>query len=318
MNSFLKFFDVRQSPVVKLFGWMFKSRILRIALLLFVAVFLFLGLWAFWYEPDSLTVKNYQLKIAGWNAAHNNFKIVAISDLHGGGRFITEAKIRRVVELANAQEADLIVFLGDYVSQTWLDKSKLNMPPEMIADNLRGLKARHGVYGVMGNHDAWFSDAHIRRELERAGIRILENEAVRIEANGQPLRVIGLPDVLKAHDWIKYSVDARAALEKIPNEGKVIALTHSPDTFPLTAATEMLSISPDYVMMLCGHTHGGQVRLPFVGTPVVPTNYGQKYVRGEIIEYGIHLFITPGIGTSIYPVRFGVPPEISVLTVSSE
>jgi len=289
--------------------------VIKIVLLCAFVILLFLGAWAFWYEPSSLTVKNYNLKIANWNPAHNNFKIVAISDLHGGSSFITEAKIRLVVEKANEQNADLIVFLGDYVSQQRFDRSKLKMPVETIADNLRGLKARYGVFGILGNHDAWFSDAIITRELGRAGIRILENEAVRIEANGAPLRVIGLPDALKAPDWMKYTIDAQAALAKIPNEGKIVALTHSPDTFPLTINN--LSISPDYAMMLCGHTHGGQVRLPFLGTPVVPSGYGQKYVRGEIIESGVHLFITTGIGTSIFPVRFGVPPEISVLTISN-
>ena len=289
--------------------------VIKIVLLCAFVILLFLGAWAFWYEPSSLTVKNYNLKIANWNPAHNNFKIVAISDLHGGSSFITEAKIRLVVEKANEQNADLIVFLGDYVSQQRVDRSKLKMPVETIADNLRGLKARYGVFGILGNHDAWFSDAIITRELGRAGIRILENEAVRIEANGAPLRVIGLPDALKAPDWMKYTIDAQAALAKIPNEGKIVALTHSPDTFPLTINN--LSISPDYAMMLCGHTHGGQVRLPFLGTPVVPSGYGQKYVRGEIIESGVHLFITTGIGTSIFPVRFGVPPEISVLTISN-
>jgi predicted MPP superfamily phosphohydrolase len=293
------------------------GRFLKISFLILAPVFVFLGAWAFWYEPSSLTVKNYDLKIQEWQAAHNNFKIVTISDVHGGSNFVDDNKIRQVVEKANEQNADLIVLLGDYVSQQRFDHLQLNMPMQNISDNLRGLQANFGVYAVLGNHDALYSDARVRTELERAGIRVLENEAIKINVNKQDLILLGLPDVLKvnASGWEKYCADARSALAKLNAKGGVIVLTHSPDIFPFVSKTDL--VSPDLRLVLAGHTHGGQVRFPFVGSLVVPSSYGQKYALGHVTEDGKNLFVTPGIGTSIFPVRFRVPPEVSVLTISN-
>lgn len=307
-----KFFDIRRSPFLKLmFVWM-KNRLVFALSLLLVAVGVWLAGWAFWYEPDSLTVKNYDIKISDFPAAFNNFKIVVISDIHGGSNFITEAKIRKVVELANAQNPDLIILLGDYVSQQPFNHKALKMPMEIIADNLRGLQARQGVYAVLGNHDGWYDDAVVRRELERVGYRVLENEAVAIEQNGANFRLLGLKDALRFKDWNDYSVQAKKVLEKTKLTGKIIVLEHNPDAIPA-----FLSGFPppnDLSLILAGHTHGGQVNLPLIGAPIVPAN--KKYTIGLIEEMGVQIFVTPGIGTSIIPIRFRVPPEISVLTLN--
>jgi uncharacterized protein len=97
-------------------------------------------------------------------------------------------------------------------------------------------------------------------------------------------------------------------LRQITDHVPVIAVTHNPDLFPAIPSRIALTIA--------GHTHGGQVALPLIGRPIVPSKFGQRYAIGHIIEEGKHLFVTPGIGTSIFPVRFGVPPEISLLTIN--
>ena len=292
-----------------------RRKILTISVFLF-SVFLFLSLWALWYEPSSLIVKNYDLKIADWNPAHDNLKIVAISDIHGGSNFIDEEKIKKVAALANEQNPDLIVLLGDFVSERFFKPRELKMPMSAIADSLAGLKAKHGVFAVIGNHDLEYGDKTVKAEMERVGIRVLDAESVTLNINGENLTVVGLPEYLKYNNPQKYSDDSHAALAGSDADANILGLVHNPDTINLV--TKQYSISPNLRLILAGHTHGGQVRLPVIGSIIVPSNYGQKYALGETVENGVALFVTTGVGTSIFPVRFRVLPEISVLWVSGK
>ncbi|MGI8493965.1 MAG: metallophosphoesterase [Pyrinomonadaceae bacterium] len=290
----------------------FKYSILAIMLLGAAAL-----MWGFLLEPNLLLVNNYDLKIKNWNPALNNFKIVAIGDIHAGSNFINERKIRRIVAEANAQDADVIVLLGDYVSESLIDHSKLNMPVETIAENLKGLRARYGVFAVMGNHDGYFNIPEIRKSLTDEGYKVLENEAVSIEKNGQKLRIVGLPDLLSTNTPDNGIPNAKAGLDRLENkEGNIIVLAHNPDD--IASVTGSVYLSPDLVLFLAAHTHGGQVRVPFFGALIVPTQMGRKYAAGHFVYEGIDCFVTMGIGTSILPVRFAAPPEISVLNISSQ
>lgn len=260
-------------------------------------------LWGFVIEPNRLVINETTITLPNLPPAMDKLKIVAISDVHGGSSFMTESRIQKIVEMANQQQPDLIVLLGDFVSQQRANRDLLKMDSETIAKNLKGLKAKHGVYAVLGNHDWWFNGNKVQKDLEANGIRVLENDVALITVNNQIFWLWGIPDF-----WTRF-MDFGPAFKKMDKLAPIIAITHNPDVFP---------ILPDRVsFMIAGHTHGGQVSIPFIGSPIVPSRYGQRYVKGHIVENNKHLFVTTGVGTSGLPVRFRVPPEIVVLTLSS-
>ena len=227
---------------------------------------------------------------------------MALSDIHAGAPHVDRAALGRVVALTNAQDADLVVLLGDYVIQDVVGGRFI--PPEETAHVLSGLRARHGVVSVLGNHDWWLDGPRVRRAFAAAGLRPLENKAVQVVKSPVGLWVAGLADL-----WTR-QVDLDAALRLVPADAPVLLLTHSPDVFPQVPARVSLT--------LAGHTHGGQVAFPLFGAPIVPSAHGQRYAQGLIEEGGRPLIVTPGIGTSILPVRFRVPPEVSVVILEAE
>lgn len=288
-------------------------------LLVLAAAFLLALAYAYFIEPNRLVINQQTLIIQGWDPALDGFKIVAIGDIHGGSNAVTEENIREIVAKANEQNADLIVLLGDYVSQRnyWsaLGDRNLKMPLHTVAENLAGLKAKYGVIAVMGNHDDWYGNGEVAMELNAIGYTVLDDTISTIDRDGRKLRILGLRDQLHVGNWRSYTDHLKQVIDKDGGSGDIVVLEHSPDVLPII--TGELSISPDLKLMLAAHTHGGQVWLPLIGTPIVPSSYGQKYSYGHIQENGVDMFVTSGIGTSILPIRFMMPPEIAVLTLHS-
>lgn len=283
----------------------------------FVLLIFALAVWAFYLEPSSLVVNRYPLALQKWSNPSHQLKIAAIADLHAGSNFIDEAKIRKVVELTNEQEPDVIVLLGDYLSPYIFERASVKMPPEEVFRNLAGLKAKYGVFAVIGNHDNDFGRKRVRAGIEAAGYTVLEDELRTIEKDGKRTTFLGTKDALTAGNaWRKISDGLKSLLKNSGEIGDLIVLTHNPDAFAYL--TGDLSISDNFSLLVAGHTHGGQCRFPVIGAPIVPSEYGQKYAAGHVHDHGIDIFVSTGIGTSMLPVRFGVTPEITVLELSGK
>ena len=260
-----------------------------------------LGLWAFWLEPASLYNENYEIQLANWPAQCDGMRVAVLADLHVGSPFNGLDKLARIVDLTVAAKPELILLAGDYVIHGVLGGTKVS--PEEIAKDLGVLAAPLGVFAVLGNHDWWDDAPRIQRALESVGIAILEDSSVLVKRGDCAFRLVGLSDYWEGPR------NYRGALKATPAGLPTIALTHNPDAFP--------EISQPVDLMIAAHTHGGQVHLPLLGRPIVPSKYGSRYAAGHIVENGRHLFVSSGLGTSIIPVRFLVPPEVSVLTIRS-
>ena len=259
------------------------------------------GSWAFWLEPASLVVVEERVSLP-W-AARGPLRIAILTDLHVGSPFNGITKLRRIVDRTNAARPDVVCILGDLVIQGVIGGRFV--APEEIAAELKRLTAPAGVVAVLGNHDAWLDHARVRAALESNGIRVLEEMAARRHTPAGPFWIAGISDL-----WTG-THDIATALAAVSRDGApIILLTHNPDVFPLVPHSVSLT--------LAGHTHGGQVRLPFIGTPIVPSKFGERFAAGHIVEGGRHLFVATGLGTSILPVRFRVPPAVTLLTVWPE
>lgn len=286
---------------------MMNKKINNIYLIIFFCFLAAIGIWSTLIEPNQLVVKNVNLTIPKWDKANSNLKIVVISDIHAGSSFIGIKKIRKIVEITNSQKPDVVLILGDYMIHGKLTNKILKnftpIKPELIANELGKIKSKYGIISILGNHDYWYNATEVANSLKKNNITVLENNSIKIHTP-KSFWVSGLTDLIAANPNIQKT------LKPIKDDAPVIMLSHSPDMFPLIPSRISLT--------LAGHTHGGQVTLPILGSLIVPSMYGQHYAKGHIIENRRHIYIDSGIGTSILPVRLGNPPDITVLKLKGD
>lgn len=273
---------------------------------------------AFAVEPAfMLDVTRYKLAIKGWPKGLR-LKIAAIADIHACDPLMSEARIRAIATLANSLQPDLIVLLGDF--NAGHDFVTGAVYPEQWARALSVLQAPLGAWGVLGNHDWWHgpllnmpSDggAGVRRGMHLAGIEVMENRAVRLVHQGQPFWLLGLADQM-AHfirpGWTEGADDLPGTVAQVKDDAPAILLAHEPYVFR--------RVPQRIALTLCGHTHGGQVNLPFLHRRWWRDGFtGYDSIYGHTEIDGRHLVISGGLGESFLPVRFLRPPEINEIWV---
>lgn len=267
------------------------------------------GGYAFAVEPGFLLrLQPYALTPPAWPSGLR-LRIAAIADLHAGEPYMPLKRIEHIVAAANDLKADLIVLLGDYVAGPGVRIR--NVPSQLWARALSRLEAPLGVHAILGNADWWDGAVTCRRALGRAGIPILENDAVRLVHDGHGFWLAGLGDQIT---FIEDGEDERpvadldATLAALRTDEPAILLAHEPKIFA--------GLTDRFALTLAGHTHGGQIR--FLGwSPISADSYGNRYAYGHVVEDGRHLIISGGLGLSKLPVRLGVPPEIVLVELGA-
>ena len=263
-------------------------------------------LYATQVEPRWIEVVRLAVPLPGLSEALDGFTIAQLSDLHLGP-YVPLDHVRRSVDITNDLGADLIVLTGDFVYGSARYSAA-------CAEQLARLEARYGVYAVLGNHDMWTSPRQVTESLIEAGITVLRDDRQLLEVGSAHLWLLGVKDTgyagrswgdLQAM-WQEGSEALAASMEEIPADEPRLLLVHNPDF------VEMLP-EGRIDLALCGHTHGGQVRLPFWGAPVVPSCFGEKYASGLVEAPTTRVYVNRGIGLIPPPVRFNCRPEVTWL-----
>ncbi len=257
---------------------------------------------------NSLVITDYQLTPPGWPPGQR-LTIAVVADLHAGGPNMGLSRISQVVDAANALSCDLTVLLGDFFATHKFITEHVAHPA--WAGELARLRAPLGVYAILGNHDWWHDLKGVRAALEQVRIPVMENDAVLLGESGRRFWLAGLGDQLAyrlGHRQFRGVDDLPGTLGKITTADPVILMAHEPDIFPEVPARVALT--------LAGHTHGGQIRLPMVPPVWAPSSYGARFAYGHIVKQGRHMIVSGGLGTSIVPMRLGMPPEIVRVTLN--
>jgi uncharacterized protein len=277
------------------------------------------GLGAFTYativEPGfRLNTVTYKFTPPRWTPGLK-LRVVMLADPHLVEPHMPLSRWQNIIKTANALEPDLHMLLGDYVAGHFFRTA--TVPVKLAAQAAKDLKSKLGTYAVCGNHD-WWDDYGAQKRgggptiaqlaLEDAGIPCLENRAIQLKQDGLPFWLSGTSSIVaiktKGYRNMESRADLTAALAQVTDDAPIIHMAHEPDLF--TKIPERVSLT------LSGHTHGGQIRL-FGKAIVTPSQYGNRFAYGHIVENGRHLVVSGGLGCSIMPVRFGMPPEIVVL-----
>lgn len=276
--------------------------------ILIVSVFWGLGCYAFLWEPETLVVRRVEVVSPTWKGPP--LRIGVLSDTHMGSPHMSVNRLKGIVARLNAENPDIITLIGDYAGRKEPAAERSAGDRAAVLSGLPPLGQLHaplGVWAVLGNHDWAFDGPAILAGLQAQHIGVLQNASARIDRpGGGAFWIGGLAD---------YETKARLpsftdTLALVPEDEPVVVMSHWPDAFAVT---------PERVsLVLAGHSHCGQVNLPYFGRLIHASEGAEKWQCGLYEERGRRLYVTAGVGTSIIPVRFRQPPEIAVITLRRE
>lgn len=269
--------------------------------LYFYSLLLLLAVWSVLIEPRWVAKREFNTKLP--NTKPLGLKVVVTSDWHitkkPFWRVMTTERALNIIDDINAAKPDIVLIAGDLIAEENQQPTLTATIEGEIAIVLGHLQATHGVYVVLGNHDNWYDHAKLKVALENQGISVLENEA-KLIANTK-LWVVGIGDQTTGHANIE------RAVHQLPVDSPALVVMHDPGSF---AGMPTLN-----ALFFAGHTHGGQVYLPWLGALVVPYAAPKEWAYGWVKHHKNLMYVTSGLGVSILPVRFNMRPEWLLLNI---
>lgn len=249
------------------------------------------------FDPNQIKITDIPIELPGLSPDFDKYKIVQISDFHLGS-WLDAADLVRIVDIVNQQEPTLIAVTGDFVSFN---------PKKFASDLIRALsklQAHDAVIAVLGNHDHYTEPGVIRDVLKESNIIELSNDVFPIRRNSSSLYFAGIDDHLAKKD------DLQKVIAQIPAGSPAILLAHEPDFADISSQSEKFGLQ------LSGHSHGGQICIPGLGSLYLPP-FGRKYPSGIYQINGMNLYTNRGLGTSWLKIRYNCPPEITNFTLQA-
>lgn len=254
----------------------------------------------YWNATRDPVVRTATIAVADWPAGQPPLKLLLLSDIHVAGPDMPPERLAKIVVQLNRLRPDLVLIAGDLVSEK-RSATHIYTAAEVVAP-LGKLRAPLGVVVAPGNHDHWFKPDALRGELEQRGLRVLQNDAVKLG----PLIIGGVDDDYSGHDDVPATL---AAMDRL-SPGVPLLLTHSPDIIP--------DVERLVAAIFAGHTHCGQIRFPFVGALTYVSRYGDRFACGDMTDNGQRVFVGAGLGTSLLPLRYLTPPDAWLVTLGPE
>ncbi len=270
-------------------------------------------------EPWGLRTTRYSVNIQDLPESLDGVRFVQVSDTHLGPHVPAEF-IQHAIDEAIALKPDMFLLTGDYVSRS---AQFIDAAAAQLGALVRASDPSRPPLGVLGNHD-WYADGPASHAaLSAVGIRMIDN--TRVFLDGPTRSIVDEPTadclcIAGFGDLWEDRIDAYHAFLGVPASTPRLLLSHQPDVAEFSDVSGVLSDgrptrSPRVDLMLSGHLHGGQVKLPFIGAPIVPSRFGQKYLAGMVQGPAFPVLISRGIGMSVLPIRWGAPPEIVEITL---
>ena len=251
-------------------------------------------------EPEWVDVAKVEMALPNLSAAFTGFRIAQISDIHFGG-WMNRPRLAHVIDLVKELQPDLVVVTGDHVDgEEWT--AALEAGADDYAAEMSRLTAEYPVLAILGNHDHWTDAEKVRKMLARCNVVELKNDVCYFERHGERLHIAGVDDVWEEQNRLD------EVLMKLPKSSAAILLAHEPDYADTTAMTG------GFGLQLSGHTHGGQIVVPFHGALLMP-HLGMKYPSGLYKVGEMWQYTNRGVGMAAPNVRLNCRPEITVFNL---
>lgn len=253
--------------------------------------------YGYFMEPNRFAIETIRLKLPRLSHRFSGLRVVQISDIHMGG-WMNPERLQRVADLVSAQKPDVLLITGDFLIGYDFDDAA-QQAIQGLVKGLGPLAASIPTFAVLGNHDYWISARAVRDMLHSTGITDLTNRVFTLTRENQHLHLCGVDDVWDGE------VRLDDVIDQLNGDGAAILLAHEPDFADTSAPTGRFDLQ------LSGHTHGGQIVLPFIGPPRLPY-LGRKYPSGLYKVKEMFQYTNRGVGMARLPIRINCPPEITL------